>query len=75
MLEVLQIINSIVTEQRRAVQDEQRRSGRLEPYVNYLAAPQPRQTGGSVAGLSQQSSGEQLSSQAFIDALHSATTA
>lgn len=74
MLETLQIIDSIVIEQRRAVQDQQRRSGRSELYVNYLAAPLPHQTQGSGAGLNQQSSGEQCSGQAFIDALQSATT-
>jgi hypothetical protein len=47
MIEVLLINSMIASERRREVQEERRRNGRAEPYVNYLAAPQLCRTGGA----------------------------
>jgi len=44
MIEVLMSNSVLMSERRREVQEERRRHGRTEPYVNYLAAPQPRRT-------------------------------
>ena len=40
-MEVLLIYSLIASERRQEVQEERRRNGRTEPYVNYLAAPDP----------------------------------
>jgi hypothetical protein len=45
MIEVLLINNVIASERRQRVQEERRRNGRTEPYVNYLSAPQSHLTG------------------------------
>lgn len=39
-MEVLLINSLIASERRQEVQEERRRNGRTEPYVNYLAAPE-----------------------------------
>ncbi len=39
-MEVLLIYSLIASERRQEVQEERRRNGRTEPYVNYLAAPE-----------------------------------